>query len=247
MTRRLQLLIALLLPLASAGAQVTQAEYAQRRAALAAKMSDGILLSIGESEPAMNFMNFFQGETFSYLTGFDEPDAALVITKQGNDVRTTLFVQPRNPAQEVWTGSRMGTTRVTQQMGIQARDIDQLKPTLDSALTAGAVLHIATEIGEAKSSRSHESHFLKELQTKYASAKVVDMSPTVAQLRAKKSPAELEYLRKAIAITVDAHREAMRAMEPGMNEFEIQSLISRDMLPIFACRSAAACASRTIW
>jgi Xaa-Pro aminopeptidase len=45
------------------------------------------------------------------------------------------------------------------------------------------------------------------------------------QLRGTKSAAELELLRKAIAISMDAHREAMKAVEPGMNEFEIQALV----------------------
>jgi Xaa-Pro aminopeptidase len=45
------------------------------------------------------------------------------------------------------------------------------------------------------------------------------------QLRSVKSPAELELLRKAIAISMEGHREAMRAIEPGMNEFEIQALV----------------------
>jgi Xaa-Pro aminopeptidase len=40
-----------------------------------------------------------------------------------------------------------------------------------------------------------------------------------------KNAAELDLLRKSIAITVEAQREAMRAIRPGMNEFEIQALI----------------------
>jgi Xaa-Pro aminopeptidase len=47
----------------------------------------------------------------------------------------------------------------------------------------------------------------------------------VNQLRQLKSEAELDLLRKATAITVEAHREVMAAVEPGMNEFEIQALV----------------------
>ena len=226
MKRSLVIAVALLTFAAPLGAhaQVTQREYAARRAALAEKMGDGILLALGAGEPTMNFINFFQGETFAWLTGFDEPDAALLIAKKGGDVRTTMFVQPRNPAAEVWTGSRMGKERVARLMGVEGRDRDELQTVLDSAIKAGAALHVATEVTEARHPESHEMLFIDKLKSKHG-IQVVDLGRTISELRGKKSPAELEYLRKAIAITVDAHREAMRAMEPGMNEFEIQALV----------------------
>jgi Xaa-Pro aminopeptidase len=54
---------------------------------------------------------------------------------------------------------------------------------------------------------------------------VKDVTPLVARLRGTKSPAELALIRKAAEITVAAHREAMAAAEPGMNEFELQALV----------------------
>ena len=64
-------------------AQIPQAEYAQRRAALAAKMQDGVLLAIGAQEPAQDYLSFYQNEPFTYLTGYNEPNAALVMVKRG--------------------------------------------------------------------------------------------------------------------------------------------------------------------
>jgi len=55
--------------------------------------------------------------------------------------------------------------------------------------------------------------------------KLASANQHVALLRGTKSPAELDLIRKAVDITVEAQRNAMRAIEPGMNEFEIQSLI----------------------
>ena len=47
----------------------------------------------------------------------------------------------------------------------------------------------------------------------------------VQRARGKKSDIEQRYIRQAVDITVLAQREAMAALEPGMNEFEIQALI----------------------
>jgi Xaa-Pro aminopeptidase len=44
-------------------------------------------------------------------------------------------------------------------------------------------------------------------------------------LRMEKTEEELVLLREAIDITVEAHREAMQAIEPGMNEYEAEALI----------------------
>ena len=99
--------------ISSLGAQVPAAEYAQRRAALAAKMQDGVLLAIGAQEPAQDYLSFYQNEPFTYLTGYNEPNAALVIVKRGGQTSATLFVEDRNPAAEVWTGKRFGLDGAT--------------------------------------------------------------------------------------------------------------------------------------
>jgi Xaa-Pro aminopeptidase len=54
---------------------------------------------------------------------------------------------------------------------------------------------------------------------------VIPATRLVEQLRARKSPAELARIRRAVDVTVQAHREAMRLIEPGLNEFEAQALI----------------------
>jgi Xaa-Pro aminopeptidase len=56
-------------------------------------------------------------------------------------------------------------------------------------------------------------------------APVQDVTATVAQLRGTKSAAEIALIRRAVDVTVAAHREAMAAAEPGMNEFELQALV----------------------
>ena len=66
-----------------AAGQITQAEYAARRAAFTGRVkADGVYLVLGAPEPKENYENFWQAQNFRYLTGFLEPDAALVIVRK---------------------------------------------------------------------------------------------------------------------------------------------------------------------
>ena len=218
----LALLLGALLPVA-AGAQVAPQEYAARRAALLERVQgDGVLLALGAREPEHDYMAFFQSPSFAYLTGFEEPDAALVLVKRGGEVSQTLFVQPKNPAQEVWTGNRHGPAGATQRTGIPAREAAGLRPALDSLLAAGLALHVVGDF-QGTDFRSVDQQFVASLGP--AAGQARDLTGALAQQRSKKTPAELELIRKAVAITVDAHRQAAAALEPGMNEFELQALI----------------------
>jgi Xaa-Pro aminopeptidase len=217
--------------IAPLGAQVPAAEYAQRRAALAAKMQDGVLLAIGAQEPAQDYLSFYQNEPFTYLTGYDEPNATLVMLKRGGQVSSTLFVEDRNPAAEVWTGKRFGPDGATRATGIPARPVEQLRAVLDSLLGSAPQLYVVGDVrvgqrqGDEGTVLSRDDQFVRALVAKHPSVKLAAANQYVAMLRGTKSPAELDLIRKAVTVTVDAHKEAMRAIEPGMNEFEIQGLI----------------------
>lgn len=208
-----------------------QQEYRQRREALAARLPDGVLLAIGAPEPAHDYLQFFQAPSFSYLTGFREPAAALVMVKRGAALSTTMFVQPRIPAQEVWSGARLGTEAVARLMGTAAQPVSTLRAALDSLLRTGLPLHVVGEVRPGDSGDDDEriltadEQLVESLRRKHRGLRVQAVNGVVEQMRGTKSPTELAFIRQAVDITVRAHNEAFRALEPGMNEFELQALI----------------------
>ena len=216
-----------------APAAVAAVEYADRRAALAMRLGDGILLALGNGEPVNDYESFGQNPSFHYLTGVREAGAALVMVRRGGTTTATLFVQPRNPAAETWTGARMGTAGATGATGLPAREYRFLRPVLDSLLrnvpgdSAGRlpVLRVVGELSGRGTSRSPHLQFVDSIRQAHANLQVQSGEQVLSQLRGRKSAAELELVRRAVAITVQAQGEAMRAIEPGMNEFEIQALI----------------------
>ena len=223
MRRALAAIILLASAAPSSQAQVPHSEYAARRAALLARMPDGVLVAFGAREPSEDYLTFHQTPDFYYLTGYKEPDAALVMVKRGSQSSGWIFVQPREPAREVWTGRRSGTEGATRLTGLPARTVESLASTLDSLASTGAPFAVVGDLGGAV--LSPDAQYVEALRRRHPQLKVTSASAIVAQLRGKKSAAELDMLRKAAEITVLAQKEAMRAIEPGMNEFEIQSLI----------------------
>jgi len=209
-------------------APISREEYAARRARLAAQMGSGVLLVLGEEEPVADYLPFAQSASFRYLTGVTEPGAALVIDKRRGAPRELLFVLPRDPAREVWEGVRMGAERAGERTGIAARPAGALRVALDSMLAGGTTLYTVSPLGP-DGSRSRwlrpDQQFAAELARAHPGTRVQPLDDRLFAIRASKSPAELDLLRRSIYITLLAQREAMRAVEPGMNEFEIQALI----------------------
>jgi Xaa-Pro aminopeptidase len=209
----------------AAPAPIPREEFAARRQALAQQMGDGVLMAMGADEPTASWEAFAQGSEFRYLTGYDEPGAVLVMSKRGGQVSERLYVMPRDPASEVWDGARNGAEGATRMTGIPAFDTDRLGAGLDSLLQGVTTLYTLTPEA-ARGYLTPEQQAIQALRGRHAGiGTVTDLSGRLSVMRQRKSAAEIDMLRRAVHITALAQREAMRATEPGMNEFEIHALI----------------------
>jgi Xaa-Pro aminopeptidase len=226
----LRLAIVLALGLAPvAAAQVPVSEYAARRAALMETIDSGVVIAFGQVEPVNHWPPFFQHPDFMYLTGFTEPDAALVMVKRNGTVTQMMFVPPRNPGSERYLGAKTGADELEQSIGIPGRISDQLRSTVDSLAQTGLPFHIVADVqsgdGAESDSLTRGKNFVSQVRqaNPYLVMKPMDMA--VFRLRAKKSLAELALLRRAVEITSRAHNEAMKAAGPGCGEWEVQALM----------------------
>ena len=229
MIRRLAL-AALLLP-GVLSAQSTQ-EFERRRMQFATRVPDGVIVALGAREPAQDYLAFFQAPSFYYLTGLREPDAALVMVKKGVQVSwAMIFVQPKVPSREVWTGTRLGIRAVTDLTSIRGRSLAELPAALDSLARTGMPFHVVGSFATGEGTetavavRSADEQMMDALQKRHPGLKVTPVHDVVEQLRGTKSPAELALIRQAVDITVRAQKEAIAAITDGMNEFEVQALI----------------------
>ena len=77
---------------------------------------------------------FRQNSDFYYLTGFDEPDAVLVLAPENGEHRSVLFLRERDRAHEIWNGKRLGVGAATRVLGVDAAypiaELEQRLPQL---------------------------------------------------------------------------------------------------------------------
>ena len=108
---------------------LSPAFHRQRRELLRGQLPPGGV-AVLFAAPVRNRANdvsyvYHQNPDFYYLTGYNEPDAVLVLFREPRTVAgqtgitEALFTQPRNPAAEQWTGRRLGAAGAKTQLGLQ--------------------------------------------------------------------------------------------------------------------------------
>lgn len=165
-----------------------------------------------------------------YLTGFPEPDAVLVLDGSAERERTVLFVQPRDPERETWTGKRAGVEGAVATYGADAAyPMAELAQRLTPIIARGGALYYHLGHDEpfnqklleiARAGWAQRPRTSNDLPTSLLSTGTL-----VHELRLYKSPEEIAWLQRAIDIAGEAHRAAMREVHPGMYEHEIEALV----------------------
>ncbi len=182
---------------------VPEEQLAARRAALMERIGTGVVV-LRSAEPRSiagdypQDSDFRQDNDFFYLTGLETAGSYLVLVARADGPdEEVLFLPPRDPAEERWTGPKLG-------------------PGPEAARITG--------IGDVRSAEGAEAA-IAELASGAARLDEDAVRAHVHALRLIKGPDELRRLREAIDITTDAIREAMKAVRPGMWEYELEAII----------------------
>lgn len=224
-------------------AQITAAEYAARRDSLAARLDSGIVVAFGGRNPVTDFGPFFQIPGFRYLTGYLEPDAALVILVRNGQPRSTLFVTPADPRRAFYYGFRPDSAAIARELGIVSRPFDAFGTVIDSLVTANPALALyhLPDVEDQDFARADTltrgRQWLKAFADGHPDLVVRDVTPIVDQLRARKSPAELALLRRAAEISAEGHRAVLSAPEPR-HEYEWAAVLEYTFKRLGASRPA---------
>lgn len=207
------------------GRPVDTAAVAARRRALIARIGRGVVLipAAHERNIERDYVqdnDFRQNNTFFYFTELETQDAWLLIVAGGEAAGTTLFLPARNPAQERWTGRRLGPDSTAARLSGIARVLptDSLDPVLSAVL-----VHAPGPVYAPLDPATHDEPRLKELV--FAGRDVRNARPIVDSLRLVKDADELARLRRAVDISALGHVAAIEAARPGMWEYEIEAVL----------------------
>lgn len=176
------------------------------------------------------FHPFRQSSDVVYLTGFVEPDTTLVLRPGAETERVIMFVRPRDPEMETWEGRRAGLEGAKERYGADAAyPASELDAKLPELLANVDEWHVSLGVDDDLDglvARSIARLRRTEKKGKRPPRAVVDPRVALHELRLIKRPEELAALRKASAISSDAHITAMKAGRPGAFEHELEAVIN---------------------
>lgn len=170
-------------------------EYRSRRERLAELIKGNVLVL--KAAPEQELVEYQQEDNFYYLTGFDEPNAVLLLDAATTPPDEVLFIPERKPSEERWTGPKLGP-------GPDAEKSTGFKKVLPLSEFDSTLMKV---------SAGKPVYGLK------------DVADNIAFLRQTKSPTEIALLEKAIQITMRAHRAAAQAIAPRATEYEVEAAL----------------------
>ena len=229
MTRFLPvLLLAALAATPRLRAQIAPGEYAARRDSVAAHLHEGVLLAFGAPAPTTDEADFHQLPSFAYLTGYLRMDAAfLMVVRGGRPVFQMLYEPPTDPRLALYNGFPPDSAELVRRTGLGLARLSALRPFLDSTVDRGP-LHVVTDVHSRdafeEDSLTRGRRFVRDFWAVHPATTVRSADLLLDSLRVRKGPAELALLRKAVAISVEGERAAMRSVRPGVNEGAIDAL-----------------------
>lgn len=175
---------------------------------------------------------FRQDSDFMYLTGFPEPDAIAVIDPAAKKPYT-LYVRPRDPEMETWYGRRHGVDGAEKNYKAdKAISIEKFQSELAKLIDGHEKLYYRFGVDEKLDLQILaylSGQRQRRLKTAYPPHTIIDPTILTHEMRLHKTPDEVELMQKAATISAEAHVRAMKAVRPGMNEFQIESLIEAYM------------------
>lgn len=210
--------------------------YAERRTRIARRLhaeNAALVLYGGELRTRSHDTEFrFRPDSdFHYLTGLEEPGAfaVLVPSEQGDHAELTLFVRPRDPDAEVWSGRRIGPEGACDHFGAKdAFAVDGLDEGLRRLLDGRSCVYLPlgrwaileSSLGRALTWLRRHNRDGRNPPARYG-----EVADLLGEDRLLKDPSALASLRKAIEISAAGHVAAMRTTKPGLWEYEVEALI----------------------
>ncbi len=201
-------------------------EFAAHRAKITAQMETNAVavMRAKETSPRNNDIDYpyRPGSDYFYCTGFDRPDSRMIIIN-GKQPRFILFAELPGPYSSIWNTAPYGMEEIERNI---APDTvlapDQFDAQFKKACRGASSVYFPFDDQELAGT-------IRELiKSPWANYPRTwhDLTPLIAEARLIKSDAEIAAMQKAIDITVEAHKQAMRAVRPGLYEYQINALIS---------------------
>jgi Xaa-Pro aminopeptidase len=162
-----------------------------------------------------------------YLTGFEEPEAAVLLLPGHPEHPYVVFLRKRDREREIWDGFRVGVERAKERLGCDAAfPIDELEQHLPKMLEGRS--RLVYGLGVVEDMDRRVIRCVRKIANlarrgKKAPREIVDPLEHLHEMRLVKTPAEIEAIRTACRVSAQGHVRGMRKTRPGLFEWELQA------------------------
>ena len=212
--------------------------YQLRRNALAkqifTKTGGGIAVIATAPELARNRDSDFpyrHDSDFFYLTGFEEPEATLVMkvsaSEKSYQLESHLFCRPKDLEREIWDGIRLGPEAAPETLGIEfAHSNHELDQKVGELLADQSAIYV--RLAESAEADRRIRHWMKQVRGQARSginppSEFHDVEAIIHEMRLFKDTHEIDIMRRAAAISARAHIRTMQICKPGMREYQLEA------------------------
>jgi Xaa-Pro aminopeptidase len=200
--------------------------YIQRRKQLQSKLTNGLVLLLGNEDSSMNYKDncfpFRQDSTFLYYIGIDQPGLAAIIDLDEN--KEILFGENASIDDIIWTGPQPLVQELAESVGIGASDNSaKLATLLAAARKAQRPIHILPPY--RPENKIKLSAWLDTPLAQLPQFISETLTRTVIAQREIKEDREILEMDKAVSISVDMHLAAIQNARPGMKEYELAAQV----------------------
>lgn len=218
-------------------------DYHDRRARLVRETGDGLIVLFGynEADVAASTTQFRQNENFYYLTGWNQPNAVMLLVpkpavapgppaagtqpQEAAEIEKEIFfIPPHDYRQEKWTGPKLGPgdSDARAKTGFpEVESVNLFPQELQEALKKFPKIYTELTPQPESGEDCFEQQTLSKLRKLAPLAAFADLRPLLTRMRAVKSPAEIALIRKAADASMEAHLAAFKTVRPGAWEYEV--------------------------
>jgi len=227
----------------------TKDEFVRRRAALADKAKEGMIVLFGEALPQAG-AHFRQDNDFFYFTGVDDLGAVLILNAKTKDAH--LFLPRQTPREAMVSGPNLlADEKAKDKLGLaNLFEITYLDEFIARSARTFAPAWLRLQPGDTvdndrgevalfagRKNRTHyndqislDGHRIQKLKERYPSFEFKDVTPFIDSLRYLKTPEEIAILKRNGRLSAEAVKQAMLAGRPGVFEYEIEAAAMNTIL-----------------
>jgi len=219
----------------AAAPAITPKAHARRRAQLMRLAGDEAIVIIPAAPERIRSRDthypYRPDSDLWYLSGFTEPDAALVLVPGRAHGESILFCRERDPEREGWDGPRLGPEGAVEALGLDdafpISDLDDILPGMIEGRS-----RVYYHLGRDTEFDLKLMGWLNRVRAMMRQGappphEFLELGHLLDEMRLFKSADELRLMQRAADISVEAHMAAMRAARPGITEYALQAEIER--------------------